>query len=146
MPILLIIAGIAVIGYILDAGDASAKPLPQPRGPQPQPANDEVVFIQYEVKRGDTLGGIAARFLGAEALWPLIWDANRSRIGSTPDRLREGTTLTFPESAYDQAAVDLAIERAAAHKLAWARWSGTRTPASGPLLDPFILTGQRGVA
>jgi nucleoid-associated protein YgaU len=56
------------------------------------------------VRRGDTLWSIAARHLGAGATsgevaqeWPHWFTANRSVIGSDPDRLHPGDRLHAPE-------------------------------------------------
>ena len=62
----------------------------------------------YTIKSGDTLWGIAKRFLGSGAKWKTIYDANKSIIESTAKKRRKGkgsdnghwiypgTTLTIP--------------------------------------------------
>ncbi|MEP6815461.1 MAG: hypothetical protein ABI873_07930 [Marmoricola sp.] len=55
------------------------------------------------VRRGDTLWGIAAARLPAGAgcddvgrAWRLLYDVNRSRVGSDPDLIMPGTRLRLP--------------------------------------------------
>jgi len=52
--------------------------------------------LVYNVKAGDTLSGIAARFLGNAGDWAEIWDANRSVIGGNPNLLTVGERLGIP--------------------------------------------------
>ena len=44
----------------------------------------------YTVKRGDTLWGIAKRFLGAGSRWREIYNKNRSVIGPDPNKIYPG--------------------------------------------------------
>jgi nucleoid-associated protein YgaU len=52
-------------------------------------------FSQYQVKRGDTLSGIAKQFYGNSSLYPRIFEANRDLL-SYPDRISPGQTLRIP--------------------------------------------------
>src|SRR5712672_4736303 len=49
----------------------------------------------YAVRPGDTLSGIAARFV-VRGGWPALYAANRPVIGSDPDVIRPGTVLVLP--------------------------------------------------
>ncbi|WP_088889130.1 LysM peptidoglycan-binding domain-containing protein [Leptolyngbya ohadii] len=50
----------------------------------------------YTVQAGDTLSSIAQRFYGIGRGWGLIYEANRSTIGSDPNQLRPGIQLIIP--------------------------------------------------
>jgi hypothetical protein len=63
------------------------RPLPPPPPPPPR------IHI---VQPGDTLRGLAARFLGDARRWPEIFQANRDVI-SDPDLIRPGMRLVIPE-------------------------------------------------
>lgn len=86
--------------FVLPASVAVA-PLPVLAGPPARPttdANDEVV-----VRRGDTLWGIAARHLAADATaaeidteWRRWYAANRAAVGPDPDLIRPGLRLAPP--------------------------------------------------
>ena len=60
---------------------------PVPARPAPPPPRT------YTVVRGDTLWGIAQRFLGAGPRWPEIHAANRAVIGSNPHLIFPGQVL-----------------------------------------------------
>ncbi|MCL2215389.1 MAG: LysM peptidoglycan-binding domain-containing protein [Defluviitaleaceae bacterium] len=62
---------------------------PQPR-PEPPPAQTHTVVS------GDTLWGIAQRYLGAGRRYPEIHAANRDVIGANPNRIFPGQVLTIP--------------------------------------------------
>lgn len=62
-----------------------------PEVPAPAPA----AATTYTVASGDTLGGIAKKFLGNEAAWPAIAEANP---GVNPNNLKVGSTLKMPSS------------------------------------------------
>lgn len=57
--------------------------------PTPHPAQ------QYTVRSGDTLWGIAQRFLGNGADWRELYDWNRGVVGSNPNLIFPGETLTI---------------------------------------------------
>jgi hypothetical protein len=61
----------------------------QPLPPPPPPVRIHVV------QPGDTLRGIAARFLGDERRWRIIFEANRDQI-TNPDLIRPGQRLVIP--------------------------------------------------
>lgn len=49
----------------------------------------------YEVRKGDTLSGLAARFLGSSARFMEIYKLNRDRLDA-PDQLKAGMTIRIP--------------------------------------------------
>lgn len=49
----------------------------------------------YRIRSGDTLGKIAARYLGKASAWRRIYTLNRRAIGS-PNRLKVGTKIKIP--------------------------------------------------
>lgn len=51
------------------------------------------------VHAGDTLGSLAASTLGTSADWPALYLANQKVIGSNPDVLTAGATLTVPPAS-----------------------------------------------
>ncbi len=52
-------------------------------------------FDEYVVQYGDTLSGIAERFLGSQAKFQEVFEANRDRL-SAPDRLQVGKAIRIP--------------------------------------------------
>ncbi|QIN77649.1 LysM peptidoglycan-binding domain-containing protein [Rubrobacter marinus] len=53
-------------------------------------------FLQYAVEPGDSLSGLAERFLGDGGRWRAIFQANRDRI-EDPDPIFAGQTLRIPQ-------------------------------------------------
>ncbi len=51
----------------------------------------------YTVQAGDTLWGIAQKFLGNGALYTKIYEANKDVIGSNPDIIKVGMVLKIPQ-------------------------------------------------
>ncbi|MEZ6125411.1 MAG: LysM peptidoglycan-binding domain-containing protein [Planctomycetaceae bacterium] len=54
-------------------------------------------YIEYTVKFGDTLSGIAERFLGAQSRYREIYEINKDRMPN-PDALKVGKALRIPRS------------------------------------------------
>jgi nucleoid-associated protein YgaU len=54
--------------------------------------------VDYVVKQGDTLSGIALHVYGngTEPFWRKIYDANQAEIGDDPDHIEPGEELTIP--------------------------------------------------
>jgi hypothetical protein len=68
-------------------------PRPGPAGEPEQPSSPSPKI--YQVRKGDTLTGIAIRLLGDSQRYREIYEANRDRLAS-PDDLRVGMELTIP--------------------------------------------------
>lgn len=56
-----------------------------------------VVDNKYTVASGDYLAKIAQQQYGNWRLWPLVYDINKSVIGSDPNVIQVGMVLTLPE-------------------------------------------------
>lgn len=56
---------------------------------------------RYTVQPGDTLSGLAVRFLGRHSRYLEIFEANRELL-ATPDDLRPGMLLTIPQAAGEE--------------------------------------------
>lgn len=78
-------------GQILINGKAAATPEPEPTEPEPT----EPETTSYVVVKGDTLWGIAARYLGRGSRWRAIYEANRDLI-KNPNRIYVGQVLEIP--------------------------------------------------
>ncbi|MBX3440404.1 MAG: LysM peptidoglycan-binding domain-containing protein [Planctomycetaceae bacterium] len=57
--------------------------------------DDAAPMVRYEVQSGDTLSGLAERFLGSAHRYLEIYEANRDVL-SSPHRLRERMVLRIP--------------------------------------------------
>ena len=53
-------------------------------------------MIGYTLQPGDTLSGLAARYLGAAGRWRDLYALNQRVIGSDPNRLQVGMRLQIP--------------------------------------------------
>ena len=54
------------------------------------------VYVQYTVRRGDSLWSIADSFYGEPLRWKEIWEVNRDQL-PTPDALKVGMVLIIPQ-------------------------------------------------
>jgi hypothetical protein len=64
-------------------------------------------------RHGDSLSGIAAREYGMWQLWPLLYDLNRQKIGSNPNRIQPGLSLlVLPIRRYTAKEIEAARSRA----------------------------------
>ena len=50
----------------------------------------------YKVQHEDTLSSISEHFYKTTAKWKLIYDANKDKIGSDPNKLKDGMELVIP--------------------------------------------------
>jgi nucleoid-associated protein YgaU len=68
---------------------AASPATPKREAPRPQAK-------AYTIKAGDTLSLIARRVYGDSSKWRTIYNANKAVIGSNPNTLPAGKTLTIP--------------------------------------------------
>lgn len=84
------------------APTAPGEPFPQaptePLAPGKEAFVPPAEFEEYVVKYGDTLSGIAEKFLGSQGKYIQIFEANKDRM-SSPDRLEVGKPLRIPKVA-----------------------------------------------
>lgn len=84
--------------------DSSASPVPgfvpvEPeRSVRVQVTESAAVYAKYVVQEGDTVAGIARRFLGSDVRWPEIQALNPDRVGKDGS-VRAGVTLKVPASS-----------------------------------------------
>ena len=93
-----IISLIFLLSLPLVAGAASTAPELKPDAPE-----------RYTVVRGDTLWGLATRFLKDPWRWPELWNLNREQIRN-PHRIHPGDTLVLQRAGTQ---VRLQVERTA---------------------------------
>ena len=65
-------------------------------------AESNAGFHDYTVQAGDTLSGIAQRFLGASSRYREIYEANRDRLPN-PDRLQPNRVIRIPATSVAKA-------------------------------------------
>lgn len=129
--------------------NAAWNPLPTkkkqaPLAPSPRKTNRPVKsterFREYQVKPGDTLSGIAQKFLGRASRYRDIYEANRKVMRSAND-IRPGMTLRIPIRDADRSASPSSDSRNNGRPFPRAKghvppveftpppqWNGTRTP------------------
>jgi nucleoid-associated protein YgaU len=79
----------------LDPANIQGKPNPALAPTQTAQATAEPARIEYVVRSGDTLGGIARTYYNSASKWRIILDAN-SDVLSRPEQLRPGMKLIIP--------------------------------------------------
>lgn len=81
------------------AGASAASAQPAAQTPRLASAASAGQGRSYTVQPRDTLSSIARRFYGDSSKWHIIYEANRARIGSNPDRMPAGVTLVIPPAS-----------------------------------------------
>lgn len=80
----------------LDPTNIQGKPNPAlAKAEETSPASNESTTIEYVVRPGDTLGGIARTYYNSASKWRIILDAN-SDLLTRPEQLRPGMKLVIP--------------------------------------------------
>ena len=79
-------------GYDYSTVQARVNEILSGNKPAPKPVDNTVT---YTVKPGDTLWGIAERFLGKGSRWREIYYANQAIIGANPNIIHPGQKLTI---------------------------------------------------
>ena len=79
-------------GYDYSTVQARVNEMLSGNKPAPKPVDNTVT---YTVKPGDTLWGIAERFLGKGSRWREIYYANQAIIGANPNIIHPGQKLTI---------------------------------------------------
>lgn len=82
------------VGQKLRLPSKDAKPAPVPATVKEQTGGSSATA--YTVRSGDTLAKIAREYYGDVSKWKLIYDANKSVIGSDPAALKPGMKLKLP--------------------------------------------------
>ncbi len=83
---------ILIAGNVKGVEKVVADDLTFPAPPKEEPA-EKVEF--YEIKRGDTLSGIAKRYYGNAMAYTRIFEANRNVI-ENPDKIYPGQKIRIP--------------------------------------------------
>ncbi len=65
------------------------------KAPPPKPKEPEQKFEIYEIVSGDTLGGIAKKFLGSAGSYMKIFEVNKSII-EDPNKIYPGQKIRIP--------------------------------------------------
>jgi len=90
----IVVGTVAAAASVSPVASPSAAPVSSPVVAEATPSIPEA--STYTVQPGDTLRSIAEDQYGDAELWPRIYEANRDKIGSNPDNLVAGMTLTLP--------------------------------------------------
>lgn len=75
--------------------DSTSEPIVSDARPPDSASTDRPQYEEYTVQFGDTLSEIAERFLGSQARYRDIYEANRDRMAS-PDQLKVGKAIRIP--------------------------------------------------
>ncbi|MDR2044145.1 MAG: LysM peptidoglycan-binding domain-containing protein [Clostridium sp.] len=78
------------------SGQSSSTAATVENKPQGDERPSTPVAAAYTVKKGDTLWGIAQKFLGNGAKYQEIYNLNKSVIGNNPNLIYPGQVLTIP--------------------------------------------------
>lgn len=78
-----------------DATKSPDRPEPGSSGPVRSEDSTPAEYDEYVVRYGDTLSQIAEKFLGSQAKYLQIYEANKDRM-QAPDRLQVGMSLRIP--------------------------------------------------
>lgn len=77
--------------------DDASNPTRAVASPSAAPAAPTGGEQSYTIVSGDWLSKIAQRFYGNAAKWPLIYNANKDKLGPNPDLIYPGVTIKIPK-------------------------------------------------
>jgi LysM domain len=120
------------------SGTPTSRPASPPRstaeGAQPGAARR-----MHVTQPGETLSGLAARYLGSSTRFREIYDANRNVL-RTPDDLPDGVTLVIPDAGKTNAIPVAPNRKHSAEQSTSPRYRNTSTPSKNGLPAPDIRT------
>lgn len=80
----------------LRGSKSTFNPFAEPLDTKPDGNKADAGAKTVVVASGDSLSSLAASCYGTVEYWPLLWDANRDKVGPNPNRIGPGMQLSVP--------------------------------------------------